>query len=135
MALEGYKDEYLEEDWPLNMMNWSDEESGGFVTSNLFTMLIGEKVDGLNKRHIEFFSMGRDLRISGDPIFGVAGVLDPWGRVYRISVDVNDDGKIVLREADELVEIVGQRVVVWSYGPDRSGGDEQTVKDNIRTWR
>jgi prepilin-type N-terminal cleavage/methylation domain-containing protein len=134
-ALEVFVDEYPEEDWPLSMASVSSEDRGGYVTEALYQMLSGEKVEGLNRRKMPFLDLGRDVRVAADEETGIRGLLDPWKRIYRLTIDVSDDGKIELMDGGELITITGHRVVAWSVGKDGLSRDPKTIRDNVRSWR
>ena len=135
MALEGYMDEYPEEDWPSVMAQFPSEATGvGYVTEDLFRMLSGEKVDGLNRRKMPFFDMSRKLRVGGDAALTEPGLLDPWGRVYRLSMDLDGNGSAMVKEGGLIRVVPGHRVVVWSFGKDRLDIDDKTRLDNVRSW-
>jgi type II secretory pathway pseudopilin PulG len=52
---------------------------------------------------------------------------DPWGRVYRVWIDANGDGRVELSHA-----IVRESVAVWSVG--RNGLNEMGRGDDIPSW-
>lgn len=55
-------------------------------------------------------------------------ILDPWGNVYRISVDVDGDGKLTNPQGGPPIP---KRCLAWSAGPD---GDFATWEDNVVSW-
>lgn len=64
--------------------------------------------------------------------------LDPWGKPYVVSVDLNGDGKVWV---DEYYQYVNASVAVYSFGKDQMRnegqiGDGQPQRtDNILSWK
>ena len=63
---------------------------------------------------------------------------DPWGNVYQVRYDMNDDGQIPNPFASSTSVTVKASVIVWSAGPDKtndSNGETSSLnRDNIRSW-
>ena len=59
---------------------------------------------------------------------------DLWGEPYHIVLDTNKDGVIGNPEVKEelLSEVLQQRVLIYSSGPDRN---PKTWEDNVCSWR
>jgi hypothetical protein len=61
---------------------------------------------------------------------GTAELVDPWGDVYRIRIDIDGDGFI--NDPSTPGNRLKARVIVWSAGKDR---DSSTWDDNIASWQ
>jgi hypothetical protein len=53
---------------------------------------------------------------------------DPWDNKYRMALDNDYDGEVDIPNGGTL----RMSVAVWSAGKD---GDENTMDDNVKTWR
>lgn len=65
-------------------------------------------------------------------------MVDPWGEMYYLVLDVNMDNRIANPEAKPgnlsatIPETINSSVILYSSGPDR---DPTTWEDNVRSWR
>ncbi|MEN3942972.1 hypothetical protein WJU23_16865 [Prosthecobacter sp. SYSU 5D2] len=105
----------------------------------LLAALIGED-STVNIRMIRFLdpSPARDGRQSFIKEDGQWRMVDPWGEMYYMALDVNMDNRIANPEAkpgnlsDKIPAAVNASVIIYSAGPDR---DPKTWEDNVRSWR
>ena len=92
----------------------------------------------LNKRKIKYL----DPRPTYDPSQGpTAGDnpantwLDPWGKPYRIRINVDASEKIPDPSKSGMLS---GSIILWSLGPDGEGSDTagaESNKDNIPSWK
>jgi len=74
-----------------------------------------------NRKRIVFYEPAANQTVSGD-------LVDPWKTPYHVMVDGDGDGKI-----STFVVPVQQRVLVWSYGPNKQ--NDYGTGDDIASWR
>ena len=64
--------------------------------------------------------------------------VDPWGNVYQVRFDFNDNGQIPNPFESSTSITVSASVLVWSAGPDKTndtaGESSAFNKDNIKSW-
>jgi hypothetical protein len=113
------------------------------ASAKLFRILTGEDAEA-NPKKIAFFearnrSPGRAAHSSGlDPASGA--MLDPWGRLYRIVMDVDHDGEIAPPYSDDLGRPIRMKVIAWSLGKDGHQGTRENPthykgSDDVVSWQ
>ncbi len=122
VAIESYRAEYAK---------YPGEKAGEDLTTEsrgrLLATLTGDPSEagpaGWNPRQVAFYIVGV-ASTQSDPSIQ----LDPWGNVYRIRLDTDENNGI---EDPETGKIIPARVLIWSAGPD---GQEETWDDNVKSW-
>jgi hypothetical protein len=99
----------------------------------MLEILLG-KDKKLNPRSIRFFSVKEGKGRKNGIIYGtdgssVIGLFDPWGHGYKVRLDLDYDGKIVVNpKTGETLK--DRHAAIWSAGPDRVFDTE----DDVKTW-
>ena len=110
-------------------------EEGYLSDEMIMNVLVSGPTD-LNPREIVFFSGRKAQPLEGDGSGefvnglsvenGNTKLWDPWGNLYRISIDLNNDGKV---KGPEGIDTQNS-IAVWSPGPDGVDG----TADDARSW-
>ena len=108
----------------------------GYLTDEMIMNVLVSGPTELNPRQIVFFSGRKAQPMEGDDSGkfenglsvenGNTKLWDPWGNLYRLSIDLNDDGKV---KGPEGIDTQNS-IAVWSPGPD---GEDGTPND-VRSW-
>ena len=72
--------------------------------------------------------------IVDDPVKGAYGIVDSYGKPFRIRLDANGDKQVANPDPDEVAEgrpTLSKRVIVWGAGKD---GKWETWDDNPKSW-
>ena len=133
-AGERFFDEYRK--WPsANTGDFGDCRYGEEVSNrDVFNVLRGidgpGNVDhGANPHRLSFIEIeGVGLRGSGLDSGGV--FLDPWGVQYQLVIDTDFDNACDV-EGSAYLRVVGEGMIVWSYGPD----GRPDTPDDLLSWQ
>ena len=69
-----------------------------------------------------------------DPLTGACGIVDSYGKPFRIRLDTNGDQQVANPDPDQAAEgrlMLPKRVIVWGAGKD---GKWETWDDNPKSW-
>ena len=122
MALGQYRSTYNR--WPTVIESLEPEvfvrDEYDRMAATLCAHLSAPFIDRLNPKRLVFLEavMENDQRL-----------VDPWGQVYRILIDHDDDEQVTAPGGT----MIHASVLVWSVGPN--GKDEGGVGDDIASWR
>lgn len=108
----------------------------------LLQVLLGENVNGLNARGINYLG---DLPLAKNGMNGLSGsddhfsFVDPWGQPFRVTMDTNFDGKVANPDAQNqdsefsrnAPKSMPSSATVESAGKDKRFG----TRDDVVSWR
>lgn len=110
----------------------------------LLMALLGQE-KGANPRHIKFIDLPPALAgkygLTGMQSDASTALVDPWGEMYYLLLDVDGDNRIpnpeqranaAFKSNTREPEFLNASVILFSSGPDR---DPNTWDDNICSWR
>ncbi|HRQ88467.1 MAG TPA: type II secretion system protein [Bacteroidia bacterium] len=141
-AISAYFTEYRK--FPVESGN--DNETTEMRTDNkLMDILLGsddqKKSGGLNPRGIAFFTdkaakpMGNGKHRKGITLDSNGGgeLWDPYGEYYYVRMDLDYNNRVEKPQWDQSnpATFLPETILIWSAGKDN---DENTAKDNIKTW-
>lgn len=141
-AVEEFQKEYDRMPTPVSATEGRDCESDTSAAEGLLLILTG-KDKSQNPRGNDLLgdlkeatTVGKGRRVDGLVRNGeTIELLDPWGSVFKVTLDLDADGIIQNPNQDEQNEgtkELHKSVIVYSAGRD---GDFSTWKDNVTSWR
>jgi hypothetical protein len=120
----------------LPMATTSINDTEQATDNQLMATLVGKRsAEKENPKFLTFFRWKQAKAGNGGLIIrnGKMRLTDPWGTPYRVVFNYDNNNQ--LREPLEGKIISDQRVIAYSYGPDRMSGTPETNADNICSWR
>ena len=129
-------DAFFEEYQALPMATTSINDTEQATDNQLMATLVGKRsAEKENPKFLTFFRWKQAKAGNGGLIIrnGKMRLTDPWGTPYRVVFNYDNNNQ--LREPLEGKIISDQRVIAYSYGPDRMSGTPETNADNICSWR
>ncbi|MDB4608019.1 leucine-rich repeat protein, partial [bacterium] len=129
-------DAFFERYQALPMATTSINDTEQATDNQLMATLVGKRsAEKENPKFLTFFRWKQAKAGNGGLIIrnGKMRLTDPWGTPYRVVFNYDNNNQ--LREPLEGKIISDQRVIAYSYGPDRMSGTPETNADNICSWR
>lgn len=129
IAIKGFQTEYRQ--LPVSKDYAVSETIPLTSSGSLLYSLMGDD-DAINPRKIKFLDPP-PARKEVNGLLEKEGkrmVVDPWGQLYSILLDLNEDGKIP--DPEHPGTMLDTTVIVFSSGPD---GNLMTWQDNVTSWK
>jgi prepilin-type N-terminal cleavage/methylation domain-containing protein len=137
-AIKGFHGEY--DSWPTSVSTDSADIVLTTDHADLVRNLMSKNPDK-NPKHLNFLDGMKEAKMkAGKPENGIdytdaqaPKLYDPWGNVYKISIDANFDDEIENPDPNTNGgrPVRANRVIVWSPGKD---GNWDTWGDNVKSW-
>jgi type II secretory pathway pseudopilin PulG len=111
--------------WPV--AGYSNETVTLSLSNSLYRKLCNLDRNDVGLPYLEYSAKGTDA---------AGNLVDPWGNIWRLRFDADEDGRVANPFAPS--NYIGSSVLIWSKGPDGqedAGGETSAAnRDNITSW-